>query len=328
MESTQGVSTPDCPYCERPVDALAEQCSHCGVAFFESKTPDGMSMTPYAVSGRELYANLALLLPLVLTLALWATIALALTQGSVDASQVRTVIYRLQFEGGLVVTLLLALLIGLEAWRLGIGSRQDLNARNIRRSGPFHWFVLTLFAWPLSLLAYLSWRNRYGVKKRFIPGLFVLLVLFGTVWGCDAILGSHPRFQLTNLSAPRATAVSQISTSQADTQARLTIHDMRQALQNGFYRNRRYPTAANDFFSGVNNFNRPEMTYVYLSGGPEYYQLIVFHEKGGNDFLVRSGDNEIYTFPNSDVLTDLADEYGPAAIERKGNLYFIVNRQN
>jgi hypothetical protein len=79
--------------------------------------------------------------------------------------------------GTIVVT---AILVFIDARRLGIGGATDLNSKGKRRNGPGQWLAFTLLFWLIGFPAYLFIRTRRGVKNLALPGIVAVIVFLGT----------------------------------------------------------------------------------------------------------------------------------------------------
>lgn len=73
--------------------------------------------------------------------------------------------------------LITAILGGVEAKQLGIGSVADTTAKSKRKSGPWNWGALILLLWIAGFPAYLYRRSQYGARNLLLPAA-VVSVLF------------------------------------------------------------------------------------------------------------------------------------------------------
>jgi hypothetical protein len=66
-----------------------------------------------------------------------------------------------------------AILSGIEAKQLGMGSDADKTPKGKKRTGPVSWVAVMLLLWIIGFPAYLYSRSRYGVRNLLLPGIIV-----------------------------------------------------------------------------------------------------------------------------------------------------------
>jgi|694.fasta_scaffold140390_3 hypothetical protein len=74
------------------------------------------------------------------------------------------------------VVIVTAILGGIEAEKLGIGSDGDKNAKGKRKMGPWQWGASIFFLWYIGFPAYLYQRSRYGARNLLLPAVVVSLL--------------------------------------------------------------------------------------------------------------------------------------------------------
>ena len=92
-----------------------------------------------------------------------------------------------------------AILAGMEAKRLGMGSNTDRTPKGKKRSGPGAWTGVILLLWIIGFPAYLFTRSRYGARNLLLPAVLVM-ILFIT-------LGFIAAPQLPAIDAPEVVAL-------------------------------------------------------------------------------------------------------------------------
>lgn len=87
---------------------------------------------------------------------------------------------KLQLIGSLD-TFLTAVLVAVEARRLGVGGPNDLRKQGRRRTGPTGWFFGVLFLWFLAYPCWLFRRSRYGARNLLIWGILATSAFVGSL---------------------------------------------------------------------------------------------------------------------------------------------------
>ena len=75
-----------------------------------------------------------------------------------------------------------AILAGMEAKRLGIGSKTDRTPKGKKRSGPGAWTGVILLLWIFGFPAYLFTRSRYGARNLLLPAILVMILFLAQVF--------------------------------------------------------------------------------------------------------------------------------------------------
>lgn len=178
-------STKRCPFCGEEILAVAVRCKHCQA---DLSGGTAIASAPTRAAGEGLGITL-LLLPLAGTLLLWFWV------GSMS------IIHHPENSLKLVVALVVlatTILAAIEASKLGVGSKTDLDKKGRPRSGPGTWAVFHLVMWIVAYPAYLFWRSKYGVKNLVVGGLLVTLVFLGSAAALNSVIDGRTReFQRT-----------------------------------------------------------------------------------------------------------------------------------
>jgi small-conductance mechanosensitive channel len=124
-----------------------------------------------ADSGSEALGILLLILPFVAGVLVWLLVVDMNLLQKPDST----------LWGIMLVTVgITAVLMGVEASQLGMGSRKDSKGK--MGSGPVAWFLAGCLLWIIALPAYLYSRSKYGRKNMVVGGLLVALFFLGSVF--------------------------------------------------------------------------------------------------------------------------------------------------
>lgn len=80
----------------------------------------------------------------------------------------------------LIATISTAILGGVEAKKLGMGSNSDLTPKGKKRTTPLSWAVSIFMVFAFVFPMYLYSRGRYGVRNLFLPGIIAAVVFLGS----------------------------------------------------------------------------------------------------------------------------------------------------
>ena len=75
-----------------------------------------------------------------------------------------------------LTVLVTAILVGIDAKQLGVGSATDLTPQGKRRTGPLAWSAFTLLLWFAGYPIYIYCRSKHGAKNLLAPAVAVALV--------------------------------------------------------------------------------------------------------------------------------------------------------
>lgn len=139
-----------------------------------------VSQTPAKPAANETLGMLAILMPLIGALlnVFWVG-NMNLLQGPGSTLNVIVVI----------VVVGSAILIGMEASQIGIGSESDSRVKNGKRvTGPAGWAVGTMLMWVIGFPAYMYVRSKFGLKNMVVGALAAAVLFVGTTLAINSAI--------------------------------------------------------------------------------------------------------------------------------------------
>ena len=167
-------------------------------------------------------------------------------------------------------------------------------------------------------------QGRGGGRRALLPVAVFAVSFILVLAGLYDLNESARKTQVTPPEVPSAGEnIPAVTSQQADKAARNAIRDLKERLETSFFRLERYPVIAHEYFDLTRNRGSFSVPNIYISEGPEFYQLLAFHPSGNVVYLVRAGEPDIREFPQQDVIETLKQKYGPQAMSQQDNNYYI-----
>jgi len=275
-----------CPACAEEIQDEAVKCKHCGTDL--SETPKTSVASNSAETGAIL-GLFMLILPITTTLLIWFWVGnMNLLEGPGSKLNWLTV---LTIAGT-------AILGAIEANKLGMGNKSDINKKGKKNPGPMHWFLGIALLWIVGYPWYLRARSKYGVKNYLLPGIFIALIFTSSL----VIMSLWVEARIENLRSDFMPAQHNKADNndEYNAEANSALRDLRTLLEIHFADYSKYPDNSElSEFLKKNNFQIPEDVEVSYSkddtGKGSVYAIIVYHKKGNLIYSANSEEAEIRT---------------------------------